>query len=287
MEEHTAAISAATGQPFRLLGRSPVHGGSIHRCEQLTGADGRRYFLKRNSRASAAMFAQEATGLAALAATGTIRVPAVVAQGTDDRHAFLVLEWLELSGDPDPAGFGRELAALHRHTSTRFGFAADNWIGATPQPNDWSDSWPMFWSGQRLGHQLALLRTKQAPVELIKAVERVIDALPALLAGHDPVPSLLHGDLWSGNWAADPVGKPVIFDPAVYYGDREADLAMMQLFADPGPAFFAAYDQAWPRAAGHERRRDLYNLYHLLNHWTLFGGGWARRAMEVCRMLLV
>ncbi|MCC5793182.1 MAG: fructosamine kinase family protein [Chromatiales bacterium] len=280
------AIGEATGHAFRLADASPVHGGSIHRCYRLTGTDGRRFFVKRNASSASEMFAQEASGLGALARTGTIRVPEVIAQAADNHEACLVLEWLELTPDPDPAAFGQALAALHRCQAAHFGFGTDNWIGRTLQPNGWCDDWPGFWSRHRLGHQLSLLRQNRSPAELIARVEQVADALPALLAGHHPAPSLLHGDLWSGNWASDIMGNPVIFDPAVYYGDRETDLAMMRLFGDPGPRFFAAYDEAWPCAPGHELRQDLYNLYHLLNHWNLFGGDWAQRSLKACQRLL-
>jgi fructosamine-3-kinase len=161
---------------------------------------------------------------------------------------------------------GRMLAALHRNTSERFGWASDNWIGLSPQANGWSEDWIGFWRERRLLPQLerAGLVSKAAPL---------LERLAGFFPGHRPVPSLLHGDLWRGNAGFTPEGA-VIFDPAVYYGDREADLAMSELFGGFPRAFYAAYEDAWPLDSGYAQRKNLYNLYHLLNHLNLFGSGY-------------
>ncbi len=222
----------------------------------------------------------EAAGLAALAATRAVRVPAVAALGGTERHAFLALEWLNLVRGGCDAALGRALAALHRCTSERFGWTRDNTIGSTPQENAWSATWMEFFRDRRLAPQFRRARDRGVR-ELTDAGERLLARVPALLAGHQPRPSLLHGDLWSGNAGRLQDGTPVVFDPAVYFGDREADLAMTELFGGFGPDFHAAYREAWPLDPGYATRRTLYNLYHVLNHCNLFGGGYAQQALAM------
>jgi len=171
-------------------------------------------------------------------------------------------------------------------TSSRFGFAQDNFIGTTPQPNSWKDNWVDFWREQRLGFQLRLAEQNGHGSQLQRLGEKLMDALPAFFVGYTPQPSLLHGDLWSGNHAFLADGTPTIFDPAAYYGDRECDLAMTELFGGYHANFYAAYRAAYPLDAGYATRRDLYNLYHILNHANLFGGGYARQAEQMMQRLL-
>ena len=168
----------------------------------------------------------------------------------------------------------------------RFGWPRDNTIGTTPQVNAWGDDWAEFFRDRRIAPQLALAARNGHGGALQRDGERLLAAIPALLAGHAPAPSLLHGDLWSGNAACLATGEPVIFDPAVYYGDREADLAMTELFGGFGADFYAAYRDAWPLPDGYERRRTLYNLYHVLNHLNLFGGGYGAQAETMIARLL-
>jgi fructosamine-3-kinase len=244
----------------------------------------------------------EAEGLAALAATGTIQVPAVHSCGIDPAsgRAQLVMDWLDLR--PPDAGFGARLGEalgrLHARRpsqgSGRFGWEADNFIGATPQLNGWSDSgglegWIAFHRDKRLGAMAQRLAGAGASGELLHAVEAVQDALPRFFDdGHVPRPSLIHGDLWSGNWGMLPDGRPVIFDPAVSLSDAEAELAMMELFGSPPPGFWPAWGAVMGRDGRehYERRRGLYQLYHLLNHALLFGGGYASQSLAVARQLL-
>lgn len=265
----------------------PVGGGCINRCWEMSGA-GARWFLKTNSGDKAAMFTAEARGLAALGEAGALRVPAVLGGGCAGNVAYLLLEWIPLgavSRDIE-AEFGAGLARLHRTTSARFGFDADNFIGSTVQPNGWRGNWDEFFAQQRLGFQLDLARENGLGARLQKAGERLLAVLPELFADHAPQPSLLHGDLWGGNRACDEHGRPVIFDPAVYYGDREADLAMTRLFGGFGADFYAAYQQEWPLPPGASGRIDLYNLYHVLNHANLFGGAYRDQALVLMQRLL-
>ena len=226
-------------------------------------------------RGHAAVLRAEAEGLAAIAATGTVRVPQVL--GLDEQRGVLLLEKLDFA--PADAGFGerfgRALAAMHAHPGEEsYGWRSDNFIGATPQVNPRHRDWIAFWREARLAPMLARLHADPA---LREAVQRVMDAMPCLFDdGHVPRPSLVHGDLWSGNWCMLGDGTPVIFDPCVSYSDREADLAMMELFGTPPAGFWIGYGAP---ASGYARRKGLYQLYHLLNHAVLFGGGYAQRLL--------
>ena len=279
-----AALGDAVGSTVRVRARSPVGGGCINAAWRLD-TDAGRFFVKLNTAAGAEMFAAEAAGLAALGAGGAVRVPRPLAHGTAGARAFLLLEHLELGpGDRTSAArLGHALAALHAVTAPAFGWTRDNTLGSTPQPNGWMDDWIAFWRERRLGHQLALAARRG---HRFRDGERLLARLDALLAGHAPAPSLLHGDLWGGNWAALPDGTPVLFDPAVYHGDREADLAMTELFGGFDPAFLAAYREAAPLDDGYPLRRELYNLYHVLNHVNLFGGGYVGQAERGIARLL-
>ena len=278
-----ASISDAAGS-FRIERTTPVAGGCIHRCFILEGG-GRRYFAKTNDRSALDSFAAEADGLAALAAAGA-RVPAPLCRGQADEHAFLVLEHLELRGNGDYAALGRSLAAVHSVHGEAFGWHRDNYIGRTTQLNRRSPSWSDFWREARLEPQLELARKNSLGRDLVGKGERLAEALPRLLSQHAPAASLLHGDLWSGNAGFLADGAPVLFDPAVYWGDRETDLAMTELFGGFPRAFYSAYAEAGPLAQGYAVRKTLYNLYHVLNHANLFGGGFAAQAERMIERLL-
>lgn len=278
-------IGETTEKPFIPLQHTPVAGGCINQTFDLHGKDGCRFFVKLNALERLSMFAAEAAGLQAIAATRTLRVPEVVSYGIASAESFLVLEWLDLHGSHNSTLLGEQLAALHRNTAPKFGFPDDNFIGATPQVNDWSGDWIQFWRERRLGYQLQLAAS-HGYAHLLAAGEKLLDALPLFFEAYTPAPSLLHGDLWGGNHAFLSDGTPVIFDPAVYYGDRECDLAMTELFGGFDAAFYAAYRAAWPLDAGYRVRRTLYNLYHILNHANLFGGGYARQAEDMMLRLL-
>jgi len=214
------------------------------------------------------MFASEFEGLLALRAAG-VRAPEPYRHGV----AFIEMERLDLGGPADWAAMGRMVAGLHRNTGERYGWEADNWIGRSPQPNGWSDDWADFFWRKRLTPQL-----QRAGISVDEKKTRQI------LEGHRPQASLLHGDLWSGNAGFTPQG-PVIFDPAVYYGDREADLAMTELFGGFPAQFYSSYRKELPLDAGYEKRKHLYNLYHLLNHLNLFGGGYRAQVERTLGLL--
>lgn len=278
-----ATISDAAG-PFRLERATPAAGGCIHRSYVLEGG-GRRFFSKINERSQSDSFAAESDGLEALAAAG-VRVPAPLGRGETRKDAFLVLEYLELRGNGDYCALGRALAAVHSAQREDYGWHRDNYIGATPQLNRRSSSWTDFWRDARLSPQLELAGSNGLGKALLKKGEKLIAALPQLLAGHAPAPSLLHGDLWGGNAGFLADGSPFLFDPAVYFGDREADLAMTELFGGFPRDFYAAYREVAPLDPGYAARKDLYNLYHVLNHANLFGGGYAAQAERMIERLL-
>lgn len=223
------------------------------------------------------MFAAEAEGLAALRAAG-VRAPEPCAHGVRGAEAFLEMERLELGAPPEWPAMARMLDALHRHAGDRFGWHRDNWIGLSAQRNRWSDDWVEFYRECRLMPQLERAR-------LTKDAQPLLDNLRFFFKDYRPAPSLLHGDLWNGNAGFTAAG-PVLFDPAVYYGDREADLAMSELFGGFPHEFYAAYRRAWPLDSGYETRKHLYNLYHLLNHLNLFGRGYLGRVEATLRLLL-
>ena len=282
------AIAEATGQAFVIALRQVAGGGCINQGLTLLGRDSRRFFLKLNVARQAHMFAAEAEGLSELDGAGALRVPKPIAHGVSGDQAFLVLEWLDLGGGGgggSGAILGQQLTQLHRVTRTCFGWHRDNTIGSTPQPNPDEADWLAFYGEHRLGHQLRLARQNNAPTQLVTTGERLMEILPAFFPGYRPLPSLLHGDLWGGNHG-DVNGQPVLFDPAVYFGDREADLAMTELFGGFPEAFHAAYREAWPLDPGYRVRKVLYNLYHVLNHFNLFGGGYAAQAQGMIARLL-
>ena len=248
----------------------------------------RSFFVKSNDRDREALFEAEEDGLRALREAGAVRVPAVIGRGRDEASAWLVLEWLDLAalGAPAARNLGVALAAQHRVTFPQFGWRRDNFIGATPQENARGADWHAFFRDRRLHPQLRLAARNRLPSRLIDRGERLLADCGAYFAGHAPVASLLHGDLWGGNAAQAADGTPVIFDPAVHAGDREADIAMTHLFGGFPPDFHAAYDEAWAPAPGRRERRDLYNLYHVLNHANLFAGGYVRQAEDSIGRLL-
>lgn len=279
--EITARIAAVTGGPFRPGPPRALAGGCVNRAFVLRDGE-RACFVKLNGAQRLDMFEAEAAGLEALAAAEAIRVPAPLCMGTAGDEAFLALEYIPFGTQRRGSGAeaGERLAALHRQTQATFGWHRDNYIGSTPQPNVMSGDWASFWREWRLGYQLDLALAKGFGGRLWERGQRLLEECPALL-DHAPAPSLLHGDLWAGNLAYDTSGQPVLFDPAVYYGDREADLAMTELFGGFDADFHAAYRAAWPLAPGYNLRRDLYNLYHILNHLNLFGAGYLGQAQNM------
>jgi len=281
------AIGRARGRPFKPLRQQAAGGGCINQALVLE-SDGERYFVKTNRASLADMFAAEAEGLEALAAARAVRVPAVVCRGSTGSTAYLVLEYLELGGSHGRTAeqLGRALAAQHRCTHPEFGWHRNNTIGSIPQINRPSSSWVDFFRESRLGFQLTLAAGHGIGQSVVRQGERLMENLESFFETHHPAASLLHGDLWGGNQSALPDGTPVIFDPAVYYGDRETDIAMTELFGGFPSRFASAYQEAWPLDDGYPVRKTLYNLYHVLNHYNLFGGGYAGQAGRMIGSLL-
>ena len=280
-------IATATGLAFKARSVLSLSGGDINAAFRYQDGNA-RYFVKLNRPELADMFAAESTGLQELAATQTLRVPNPIVYGQTDIHAFLVLEYLELSRASVSSErlLGQQLAQLHQSVQPYFGWHRDNTIGSTLQLNQKSQHWPSFWCEQRLGFQLQLAAKNGYGDWLQTSGERLCDHLALFFTDYTPTPSLLHGDLWAGNAAADKQGMPVIFDPACYYGDREADLAMTELFGGFSRDFYAAYQTVWPLNEGYKVRKSLYNLYHILNHLNLFGGGYLQQARNIIASLL-
>lgn len=281
------ALGAASDIDFSGAEARPVGGGCIHRAQDVR-AGARRYFLKLNDAAALPMFAAEADGLDALARCDAFRVPRALAWGEAGARAFLLLECLELrplATDEDGQRFARALVQLHRDIGEHYGWGRDNFIGANPQVNTPRDGWAQFFIKHRLMPQLQMARAKGYGGALGRDADQLIERVPALFLEYCPRPSLLHGDLWHGNAAMDAEGRPAIFDPAVYRGDRDADLAMSELFGGFPTAFYVAYRAAWPLAEGYEQRKMLYNLYHVLNHLNLFGRGYLGQAERMIRAL--
>lgn len=271
-----AAALRAAGDPTPLRERAPVGGGCISQTLRLRTGRG-EYLLKWGGPGLPGFYAAEARGLALLRATGAVRVPEVLAchdspPADPGPASFILLEWLA-----EPPGAGREaagaalgarLAALHRASAPAYGLDHDNYLGATPQPNGWMASWAAFFRERRLAPQAELAgRNGHLGGGRARRLARLLDRLGDWLDDRLAQPALLHGDLWSGNV----LPGPALIDPAAYYGDREAELAYTALFGGFPESFYRAYAESWPLPAGWRDRRDLYNLYHLLNHLNLFG----------------
>lgn len=287
---HTALLAAlrAAGDPTPIRSIHAVGGGYINIAQRIeTGQD--RYFLKWNSAGAPDLFLAEARGLGLLAATQTLRVPRVLhtAPPTDSTPAYILMEWLEPSVERElhQELLGRQLASLHQAgTAVAYGLDHDNYIGSTPQLNGWEADWVVFYRERRLRPQLELARRNGLlPAARQRSLDRLLARLDTWLVGVERRPALLHGDLWIGNVLIGPAGEPALIDPAVYYGDREAELAYTELFAGFGARFYRAYHEVWPLDAGYAERRDLYNLYHLLNHLNLFGEGYGPQVDMVLR----
>jgi len=277
------AISKAVGESFEISELALQSGGCINEA-WIVSSGSQKYFVKLNAPDQGAMFAAEAEALSEILHTGTIGAPQPITHGVSETHSFLVLEALDLKIRSDNwSHMGRDLARLHRSTRQHFGWHRNNTIGSTPQRNKWADDWTEFFIEQRLSPQIRLALKNghhfSHTEELLKQVTRI-------LKKHRPEASLLHGDLWSGNAGFLDDGTPVIFDPATYYGDRETDIAFSEFFGGFGLQFYKAYNTEWPLEAGYESRKEVYNLYHLLNHLNLFGSSYAEQTNKSINSLL-
>ncbi|MDX1676763.1 fructosamine kinase family protein [Arsukibacterium sp.] len=274
-------ISSELDIDFKVEDKIQLTGGDINLAFKISG-NGRDFFVKLNQREQLEQFETEALGLRTLRQHHCIRVPDVVCYGQTIDKAFLVLEYLPLIKETNTGWqqLGQQLALLHRqHEQAMFGFDWDNTLGRTPQPNKWQSNWSSFFSEQRLGWQLQLLLEQGFG---FGNIDYLVEQCRQRLAHHQPAPSLLHGDLWRGN-VGFLANSPVIFDPACYYGDQEADVAFSGLFGRFPDAFYSYYQQFNKLPDGYEQRKDLYNLYHVLNHAYLFRGSFLVQAQEMIK----
>lgn len=285
--EITQQIQAVTGRSFHPETIDAVGGGCINQTYRVAGG-GQRFFVKINSADGEDMFAAEAEGLEEIHRSNTLRVPRPVCWGQHESHAWLVLEYLDLGvrSASNPDALGCALAAMHQYRSNQFGWSRNNTIGSTPQINTRSDDWVSFWCTHRLGFQLHLALENGYRGRLQQLGEQLLECVEQFFTGYQPSPSLLHGDLWCGNYAYTGAGEPVLFDPAVYFGDRETDLAMTELFGGFPQRFYSAYRHEYQLDSGYNTRKILYNLYHVLNHLNLFGGSYRQQAEQMMNALL-
>ena len=283
--EIAQAITSKTEQEFAIADSRSVSGGCINQGYRIASND-TAYFVKLNDASQVEMFAAEALALKQMYATQTITVPQPICWGVAANSSYIVLQWLDLGGGNKNSWtqMGRQLAAMHRQgTSNSFGWDRNNTIGSTPQVNTWRSSWADFFAEQRIGYQLRLAKRCGGS---FPDTDRVVDAVRHKLADRKPEASLVHGDLWSGNAAIATDGTPVILDPATYYGDRETDLAMTELFGSYPTAFYNGYNETWQLDSGYRQRKSIYNLYHVLNHFNLFGGGYSSQAQRIIQQII-
>jgi len=285
--EITHDISRVTGKAFLVNQTRSVSGGCINQGYAIS-SNTDTYFVKLNSPSQVAMFEAEALGLQQMLATNTIRVPQPICWGVAEQSCYLVLEWIDLGRGNESTWeeMGRQLAQMHKtqqlSKKAAFGWNINNTIGSTPQINDWTADWAEFFAKHRLGYQFKLANRRGGHFPQQQAL---LAAVPELLT-HKLQPSLVHGDLWGGNAACTKTGKPIIFDPATYIGDREVDIAMTELFGGFPAAFYQGYNAVFPLEQGYEKRKTLYNLYHILNHYNLFGGSYSAQANRMIAQIL-
>jgi len=264
-----------------IINISPVYGGDINSSYKITFSNNKACFIKINLSCRLFMFECEFKALEEIAKSNTIKVPKPLFYGEFEEHSYLILEFLELesSNKTSLSKLGNSLALMHKITHSKFGWHLNNTIGATKQKNDFLDNWVDFFATHRLLSQIKLAKQNRADFRLIKRVNNLLDNLSSFLPSK-PMSSLLHGDLWGGNIAR--VGNvPVIYDVASYYGDRETDIAMSELFGGFGAEFYTAYYKVLPQNDGYQKRKTIYNLYHILNHYNLFGGGYDIQALSM------
>ena len=288
-DEISKSLSNTLNKKIVFSQHTSVSGGCINQAWKVTDSKGHLWFVKTNKPSLVAMFEAEAAAVNELKATGAIRVPQAYCFGSTPELSYLVLEYISLGGSINQAQAGKQLAALHQHHQSGelpFGWSIDNTIGATPQSNTPHASWLSFYKKERLLYQLNLAKSKGYSSKAYDKGLLLAEKLPLFFSNYQPQASLLHGDLWSGNCASDDQGNPVIFDPATYYGDRETDLAMTELFGGFNQQFYDAYHHHYPIDSGYKSRKTLYNLYHILNHYNLFGGAYASQAESMTQKCL-
>jgi fructosamine-3-kinase len=269
-------ISECIQQDFICDDIREVKAGDSHKAYKIS--DGKQhFFVKINEKIHLTNFEVEVDGLEHLSNTQLFKVPNFICTGLVSNHSFLVLEYINMSQGNEQSWFhfGQTLAELHKtQTQQMYGWQEDNFIGLTPQSNLWQKKWSCFFAEQRIGFMLQLLSEKGL---VLANIDTVVESIKSLLTGHNPKPSMLHGDLWQGN-AGFHKNQPVLFDPAFYFGDRETDLAMTELFGRFPVQFYQGYADIWPLEVDYEYRKPIYQLYHVLNHALLFGGHYIESA---------
>jgi len=290
--EISTSLADVLGQDIQLDAWQSMSGGSIHQAWHVRSRCGQHFFIKTNQANKYHTLETEYLGLQTLSdhisQENPLRTPKVYTLGRNKQYSWLILEYIDF-GQQTPASqatLGQGLALLHQQTAPQFGFKANNVIGESLQTNVWTKDWLSFWAEQRLGTQFKLAAQHGFYNSIQHEAEQLLNLLPQLLQEHQPTPSLLHGDLWAGNAACDDAGNPIIFDPAVYYGDRECDLAMTALFGGFSTDFYAAYNHVYPLDSGYQQRKNLYNLYHILNHANLFAGGYIGQSQSMMQQLI-
>lgn len=270
---------------FNIEEKLRVPGGDINECYMISDGE-QRYFVKTNSREFLTKFEIEAESIRIMRESNTLFVPEVILTGKSKHNSFIILNYLptkQLDDDKNSYLFGQQLARLHQWGEQKeYGFDQDNYIGSTLQPNKWDRKWARFFAEQRIGWQLQLVREKG--VNLVD-INDFIKVVHDRLASHQPTPSLLHGDLWHGN-VANSVFGPICYDPACYWGDRECDIAMTELFEGFQPEFYQGYESVLPLDFKYSERKDIYNLYHLLNHYNQFGGHYLEQSQKLINQIL-
>lgn len=271
-----------------VRGAVPVHGGSIHQAYRVhVGV--RSYFVKTSERVPQQMFEREAQGLELLRATGLVRVPVVMSFSDDGPFPYLATEWIDTrpTSEVSAGRLGEALAAMHLLAAPRWGLDVDNYIGTLPQSNHEEETWAQFYAERRLRVMARFgRRSQRLPGDVCDAVDRLADELPGWLPEPEDGPSLLHGDLWGGNWLTTTGDEPVVIDPAVYYGAREVELAFTEMFGGFGPSFMSAYQRTYPLPEHYEELRSLYQLYPVLVHANLFGGSYVAEARAITQRYL-
>ncbi len=274
--------------PIHILSTHAISGGDSHTAYQLH-TTAQNYFLKLAPLHQLPILEAEQHNLNALLQSNTLSCPTPYATGTYQDHAWLLMEFILLTPSGNETQRGKDLALMHHQINRKpqpFGWFEDNFIGLTAQQNTWSSDWVHFYGQHRLLPQLELSQLKGAPSTLYQSGRKLINALPFWFQDYQPEASLLHGDLWAGNSAFNSEGEPIFFDPACYYGDRETDLAMTELFHGFSPDFYQGYHEIFPIDSGYQQRKPLYQLYHQLNHFNLFGGTYLQQAEQSIQQLL-
>ncbi|MBC8519173.1 MAG: fructosamine kinase family protein [Gammaproteobacteria bacterium] len=265
-----------------------ISGGDINQTFILETSTSEQFFVKANRAELLDMFLAEFAALEEIKSSNTLLTPLPILAGSAGDSAFLVMDFIEMAGASETSEevLGHGLAEMHKVTKPKFGWDRNNTIGSTKQINRQESSWGKFWKDHRIAPQLQWAAQQGAAPSIIENGRQLLAQIESILVDHNTIPSLLHGDLWGGNWSTTKIGDPIIYDPALYYGDRETDLAMTELFGGFSNRFYNAYNESWTLSPGYTSRKDLYNLYHILNHFNLFGGGYGRQAENLMERIL-